>query len=437
MVAVGLARDAFTRRYGGYFYITHQKSGLNHTFKGWAAEMLSKLGRVRIDQDLLFRDVPIGDLATAVELLKALHREGFVHLPQAGGDVLEDPIRKLEVPFPIDYFRENYCLTTLEIEILTRCNERCIHCYIPHNQKTVVMGFELAERTIEQARALGAVEIMISGGEVLMHPELRRIIASARKYDLSMTLFTNLTMIGKEHVDIFMENNLREIRVSLYSMDEAVHDLVTQVPGSQQLTRRAIELLVKKGLPAFIVCPVLKENFGSYQEVTHWGASLGIQVSHDPDIFPRLGMDTTVFEHRLDLACAQEVFRQTLKTEAGEMMDALDAGAPSAKEPVCGIGCGSLSVTADGTVFPCSFGENLVLGNLNTQSLGDIYRHSSSLKMLRSLAWGDFETCRQCPARLACGMCVVRNYAENGDVKKLSPYHCEYSKIKYNMSGMG
>ena len=107
-----------------------------------------------------FTDVDFETIKTdAKEFYCILEKEGFI---VSGEETIEDCEKKdkeffykmieskMEIPdymsnnvnlekttqdFLEDYFKEKQQLTNLHIEITGRCNERCVHCYIPHNNK--------------------------------------------------------------------------------------------------------------------------------------------------------------------------------------------------------------------------------------------------------------------------------------------------------------
>ena len=58
-----------------------------------------------------------------------------------------------DTPFPI----------SVHIEIVSKCNERCVHCYIPHEYKNQVMDTELFFDLMNQCRDLKIQHITISG----------------------------------------------------------------------------------------------------------------------------------------------------------------------------------------------------------------------------------------------------------------------------------
>lgn len=45
-------------------------------------------------------------------------------------------------------------LRSLHIEIANTCNERCVHCYIPHRYKTSIMDSSLFYKILEEGRII-------------------------------------------------------------------------------------------------------------------------------------------------------------------------------------------------------------------------------------------------------------------------------------------
>jgi radical SAM protein with 4Fe4S-binding SPASM domain len=85
----------------------------------------------------------------------------------------------------------------------------------------------------------------------------------------------------------------------------------------------------------------------------------------------------------------------------------------------CSIGFNGLALDCDGTVYPCRR-LPIPLGNIRTESLSDIWRHSPILQQLRgrdSLKG----RCRTCNRRWLCGGCRAMAYALTGDYLEEDP----------------
>ena len=73
--------------------------------------------------------------------------------------------------------KEKPCLQHIMIEIIKICNERCIHCYIPHENKNIMMDDNIFYDIVNQAVELGTVvSFKISGGECMLHPLFKSFI---------------------------------------------------------------------------------------------------------------------------------------------------------------------------------------------------------------------------------------------------------------------
>lgn len=65
------------------------------------------------------------------------------------------------------------------IEILTKCNFACEHCYLPEHTET--MKYKDIVNIVDQLYALGVFEITLTGGEIVLHPLFMDIISYIRK----------------------------------------------------------------------------------------------------------------------------------------------------------------------------------------------------------------------------------------------------------------
>ena len=92
----------------------------------------------------------------------------------------------------------------------------------------------------------------------------------------------------------------------------------------------------------------------------------------------------------------------------------------------CEAGTTQIFIDSNGDVYPCAGWQRMVVGNINKQSLKDIWTNSESLKEIRSITQRDFAQCVDCEALKYCSRCLVRNYNEgDGDMKAINPHFCD------------
>ena len=133
-----------------------------------------------------------------------------------------------------EYFNNEPQLTNLHIEITSKCNERCLHCYIPHENKVNNIEPNLFYSVLEQCRGMNLLHVTLSGGEPMMHNNFIDFLKKCNEYNFSVNILSNLTLLNYEIIEEMKRNYLLSVQVSLYSMDPSIHDTITQVKGSSK-----------------------------------------------------------------------------------------------------------------------------------------------------------------------------------------------------------
>ena len=62
---------------------------------------------------------------------------------------------------------------SVHLDITYRCNERCVHCYLDHDDHGEMTTAEIID-VLEQLADAGVFFLSLSGGEVLMRRDLDR-----------------------------------------------------------------------------------------------------------------------------------------------------------------------------------------------------------------------------------------------------------------------
>jgi radical SAM protein with 4Fe4S-binding SPASM domain len=437
-------------------------------YDNYGADWLKEISRVpqKIDDIisrllLLYKSV---DYSTLKEdficFVKSLERDGFVVM----GDTIEDLDSKdlvfsykLDNPktFTNDYYQvtdefvtENTqdfflkkvqgkpLIDTLQFELSSRCNERCIHCYIPNEKKN--HGFDMpikkVEEILDEFAAMGGIHVTLSGGEVFLHKDLIQIAKYCKEKDLIISILSNLISLKDEYIQPLKDLNISIIQVSLYSMDPAIHDYITTVKGSFEKTKMAIEKLVRADIPVQISCPIMKANRLGYGEVLDYAHSLKIKAQTDFIMMARSDLNTDNLANRLSLDETEHLLRDILDHNVTYREESLlhassvkdNSSETFKKQPVCGVGYNNCCIAANGDVYPCAGWQSYVLGNVYKESLQEIWENSQRLKELRKITQSSFPQCLECDARDYCARCLVRNYNESGgDMFKINKHFCE------------
>lgn len=333
-------------------------------------------------------------------------------------------------------FSQNDFLRSIHIEVANECNERCIHCYIPHQRKNKAINTEMFYRIVEEGRSMNIINVTISGGEPLIHKNFLSFLVRCRELDLSVNVLTNLTLLTDEIVLEMKKNPLLSVQTSLYSMNYKVHDLITKVEGSFEKTISGIMKLLDAGIPVQISCPIMKPNKDTFMDVIKWGDENSVAVLTDYIIFAAYDHTNCNLVNRLSLEEAEEAFdKQLTKERANSLSEtAKEKILLTGTDPICSICRYYFCVSAEGDVFPCVGWQTNKIGNLKDNSIKEIWESSKKIQELREVKRESFPQCVECENRGYCTVCMMSNSNENsnGDAFKVNDFHCKVASMMHS-----
>lgn len=454
------------RKYEGYGYITdnsmfgYRMSRDTSLYPG--EEFISESGAVMLNQlnktpqhldDIvdkllsIFVDVESDELKhDTAEFFDMFVKAGFLSRGESFGECNNidnlniGTIENVEPTTPIVssdcskiVFNQNDFLRSLHIEITNECNERCVHCYIPHGFKTKSIDSELFYRIVEEGRNMNIINVTLSGGEPLLHKDIIFFLKRCRELDLSVNVLTNLTLLTDDIIYEMKMNPLLCVQTSIYSMNSSIHDSITNVKGSFEKTKYNLLKLKELGIPVQISCPLMKQNKDTFNEVIAFGKENGISVSVDYVIFASYDHSNGNLTNRLSLAEIGQAFdKQATEEYVSHLIDqAAEKNSLTAQDSICSICRYYICISAQGDAFPCIGWQANVIGNLNIQSLREIWESSDDIKKLRQIKWNNFPKCLSCEDRGYCNVCMMSNSNENcdGDAFRINEFHCNVAAL--------
>ncbi|MDR1468678.1 MAG: radical SAM protein [Spirochaetaceae bacterium] len=460
--------DTFIRRYGDIGYITSKSDFGDRVVDASGAVFLDALSRQGQTLDELaaniarsFRGVEPEEIKVdAAAFYAMLEEDGFIVSGQTPDELdakdtrfsyaaLEPKTVKTDFTpvirraqkstqeFLEEHFKDNPCLTSFQIELSSRCNERCVHCYIPHENKVNDIDPALFYDVLDQCREMGLLSLTLSGGEPLLHRHFLDFLRRAKDYDFSINVLSNLTLLNNEIIAEMKASRLSSVQVSLYSMKPDVHDAITGLPGSFRKTRDAILRLIENDIPLQISCPTMKQNKNDYGGVLAWAHEHKCRAVTDYIMMARYDRTTDNLDNRLSLEEVETVINDIIEHDAdyrrevsGADFEARDQRDRSG-DIVCGVCVSSLCMVANGNVYPCAGWQDYVCGNVRETPLRAIWDHSPKVRFLRGLRNRDFPKCAVCEDRGFCAMCMVRNANEDpeGNPLKINEHFCKVAAL--------
>lgn len=331
------------------------------------------------------------------------------------------------------------CLQNIIIEITQKCNERCVHCYIPHENKNSIMSDKDFYAIVDMCGGIETIlNVRITGGECMSHPSFKNYIRYVKDKGFALTLLTNLTLLDDETINILKEGTLSQVQVSMFSVNPEIHDRITAVPGSLEKTMKNIEKLKAAGVPVSIATQAMEINKDSIERLYEYTIKHGFNLRCDWTIIAKENRNSENLSYRIrDLSNYKNICKSRLKHCDGyekELRKALSRDPKPETSHLCNAGTNGLYIDTNLKVHPCP-GWDLIVGDLKSDSLSDIWNKSEKLQKVRDVVLKDFPKCAKCDIRNLCSICMAQADMEKvaNDFKfEMPEYVCSMYRVIYD-----
>ncbi len=318
---------------------------------------------------------------------------------------------------------------SVQIDLTYRCNERCVHCYLDHDDHGEMTTAEI-KRLLDEMADAGVFILTLSGGEIFLRKDFFELLEHARSLMFCVKLKTNAIMIREREAARLRDLHVESIQVSIYSHRPEVHDAITLVPGSLKRSIDAIRFLKSQGLKVIIANVLMTGNMQDYPGVRALADELGVECTLDPTVTPMMDGNRSTLDLGVDTAALREIFRDTALVEGVEEYCAIPApaGEDDLESTPCSAGHTACYVSPYGEVFPC-VQFPLPTGNVRQQRFLDIWRDSDQMNEVRSIRLKNLPTCSSCSHGSSCTRCPGLAYME-GNMRGPSSQDCQKSYAK-------
>ena len=324
---------------------------------------------------------------------------------------------------------------SVHMDLTMRCNERCLHCYRTIEERPELSTDELKALLDDVARA-GTLYLTFSGGEISLRKDLLELIEHARQLHFDVRLKSNALLITADIAARLGALGVRQVDISIYGADPALHDWVTKVPGSLERSLEGAALLRDAGIKVKLNCPLMKQNIGQYKAIRALAERLGVLSGFDPMITAKNDGDTSPVALRI----TREELGQVLQDPDVNPLCATppvampDGVRPDLDDLPCGASHNACYISAYGDVMPC-VAMPITCGNVREAPFADIWHRAPEMLRVRSIRIRDLHTCSSCAASPFCTRCPGQALVETGDLYGPSPANCEHALVGAQVAG--
>jgi radical SAM protein with 4Fe4S-binding SPASM domain len=314
-------------------------------------------------------------------------------------------------------------LLTMELELTRACNLVCKYCYASSGQplNSELDYAELAD-VVAQAKDLGARRIIVlGGGEPLLYPQLRGLIAHMRNLGLKVDIFTNGTLLTREWADFFFLNHV-SVNVKFNSAKPEVQDYLAGRRGTHTAIAQALDCLHQAGYPdedhrLGIETVICRQNIEELPDIWRW--------ARHHQYIPYIEMLTPqgrLQEHMQLEVTSQEAYQVFEKIR---VLDEKEFGHRwVSMPPLIGENCRrhtySCLVDSLGNVSPCP-GVDVRAGNIRERSLKEILVSTQVFQDLRNVRERIEGECRVCEHTSVCYGCRGAAYQRTSNYLASDP----------------
>ncbi len=327
----------------------------------------------------------------------------------------------------------------LLLELTYRCPLHCVFCY---NQTDFAntgpeLGTEDWIRVLREARALGAVQLGLSGGEPLARDDLEPIVAQAHALGYYINLITSGIGMTEARISSLKAAGLDHIQLSFQDSTRELNDFLSST-RTFELKSKVAALIRQYDYPMVLNVVLHRLNIDHVGEILEMAEAMGAQYVELANT-QYYGWAWLNREHllpsRAQLERAEATTQRFRERVAGRMQIYFvvpDYFETRPKACMSGLGSVFLGIAPDGTALPCHAARmlpGLQLPNVRDSDIRTIWYDSPAFNRFRGEAWMK-EPCRSCPERTKdfggcrCQAYLLTGDADNADpVCDLSPHH--------------
>lgn len=324
-------------------------------------------------------------------------------------------------------------------ELTYRCPLHCAFCYNPVNYESVRNELTTAEwfKVMQEARALGAVQLGFSGGEPLLRDDLEELVTEAHRLGFYTNLITSGVGLTEARLSALKQAGLDHIQLSFQDSTKELNDFLSSTK-TFDLKKKVAALIKQFDYPMVLNCVLHRHNLPHVDKIIEMALALDaeyLELANTQYYGWAMKNRDQLMPTREQLRDAEDVvatYREKIGKRCKILFVIPDYFEDRPKACMNGWGSVFLGVAPDGIALPCHNARDLPgldLPNVRDMAMHEIWYDSSAFNKYRGDDWMQ-EPCRSCPEKAKdFGGCRCQALMLAGDAAATDPV-CAKSPLR-------
>ncbi|GAB3629660.1 coenzyme PQQ synthesis protein E [Pandoraea terrae] len=316
-------------------------------------------------------------------------------------------------------------------ELTYRCPLHCPFCYNPTDHTRYRDELDTGQwlEVLRQARALGAAQLGLSGGEPLLRDDLETLVGEARRLGFYTNLITSGVGLTDARLGALKRAGLDHIQLSFQDATRELNDFLSST-RTFDVKKKVARLIKAHDYPMVLNCVLHRHNLPHVAQIIEMALEMGaeyLELANTQYYGWALLNRAHLMPDAAQLREAEAIvddYRARIGERCRILFVVPDYFERRPKPCMSGWGNVFLAVAPDGTALPCHAARiipDLSFPNVKSTSLADIWYRSDAFNAFRGEDWMK-EPCRSCDERAHDhGGCRCQALQLTGDARAADP----------------
>lgn len=333
---------------------------------------------------------------------------------------------------------------TAAFELLPVCNLSCKMCYVRKSMEEVREKGGLIEgrqwlEWAEEAKSIGLLFPLLTGGEPFLHPDLQEIYDGMTDMGMQISMNSNGTMIDEKTVVWLGKKPPTRINITLYGASEESYQSLCGNGDAYRKVRNAVQWLKQYRIPVKFNASITPYNVDDLEALIRYADDMEIPIQVATYMFPPIRRDERMVgrNDRLppEKAALARVESDFLRSEPEWFLgqaerykrfvpiDRIKEEEHQIQKMNCRAGNSSAWLSWEGNLTNCGMYNSV---NIPLKEKSFVQAWSELTQKTAEITYRSF--CSVCPNQRLCHSCIAMVKNESGSIDGRPDYLCRMNE---------